>query len=269
MPVVWVVALVAVGLRLPLLSRPPSPDEAGFLLVGGAVAQRRDVPVRRLLGRSAAPADHPLPHRRRRRRSGAAAAPRLRRDRAHHPRCRARSLVGSAVEVRPGGRHWPPAHCCVSPLTGAQSVNGELLAAPFVIWGIVAAVHAAAGRPPRHAPRRCRGCCPRLLGDGQAELRGRRRVRGRRGGHSRCGAESSTRGSGAQPARRLRPRRGRRDGLRLRLDAGQRHLPRRRVRRDVPLPSRGGPTAGVTREPRLPGPPHLAAVRLADLRRCL
>ena len=40
----------------------------------------------------------------------------------------------------------------VTPLTGAQSVNGELLAAPFVIWGIVAAVP----RPPgRTAAPRC------------------------------------------------------------------------------------------------------------------
>ena len=157
------------------------------------------------------------------------------------------TILGAAhVARRLGGRGaagWAAlaaAALLVTPLTGAQSVNGELLAAPFVIWGIAAAVHALQGGPPRHAPRRCRGCRPRLLGDGQAELRGRRRVR-----RPSCGALALWRRElTAARARNLlaglRPRRGRRAGCRLRLDAGQRHLPRRRVRRDVPLPPPGG-----------------------------
>ena len=104
LPVVWVVAIVAVGLRLPLLSRPPSPDEAGFLLVGGQWHSGGTSLVRRLLGRPAAAADHPLPDRRGRRRTGAAADPRLPRDRAHHPGRRApRSPARRSRRGRVGG----------------------------------------------------------------------------------------------------------------------------------------------------------------------
>src|SRR3954469_3091554 len=102
LPVEWVVVLVAVGLRLPLLSRPPSPDEAGFLLVGGqwhsggtslygdywvdrAPPLITLFPLRAGSRRPRAPRDHPRPPHPRCRRAGAGAAPRLRRPRAHDP----------------------------------------------------------------------------------------------------------------------------------------------------------------------------------------
>src|SRR3954469_1634867 len=148
LPVEWVVVLVAVGLRLPLLSRPPSPDEAGFLLVGGqwhsgGTSLYGDYWVDRpplliTLFRIAADAGGLVPLRI----LGCLATVLTILGVAHL----ARRLGG------PGAAGWAALAAgvlLVSPLTGAQSVNGELLAAPFVIWGIVAAVGALAGG--RHA----------------------------------------------------------------------------------------------------------------------
>ncbi|WP_027860578.1 hypothetical protein [Marmoricola sp. URHB0036] len=148
LPVEWVVVLVAVGLRLPLLSRPPSPDEAGFLLVGGqwhsgGTSLYGDYWVDRpplliTLFRIAADAGGLVPLRI----LGCLATVLTILGVAHL----ARRLGG------PGAAGWAALAAgvlLVSPLTGAQSVNGELLAAPFVIWGIVAAVHALGGG--RHA----------------------------------------------------------------------------------------------------------------------
>lgn len=143
-PVVWVAAIVAVCVRVPLLSRPPSPDEAGFLLVGGQWHSGGSSlygdywvdrpPLLITLFRIAADAGGLVPLR----------------------------IIGCLVTVltvlgvaqlarQLGGRSaagWAAvaaAVLMVSPLTGAQSVNGELLATPFVAWGLVAAVAALRG----------------------------------------------------------------------------------------------------------------------------
>src|SRR3954469_16645672 len=144
LPVVWIVALVAVGLRLPLLSRPPSPDEAGFLLVGGQWHSGGSSlygnfwvdrpPLLITVFRVAADAGGLVPLRL----IGCLATALVIFGVAHL----ARLLAGRSAAG------WAPvaaATLLVSPLAGAQAVNGELLAAPLVVWGIVAAVHALAG----------------------------------------------------------------------------------------------------------------------------
>jgi Dolichyl-phosphate-mannose-protein mannosyltransferase len=144
LPVVWIAALAAVALRLPLLSRPPSPDEAGFLLVGGQWHSGGSSlygdywvdrpPLLITLFRAAADAGGLVPLRV----LGCVAT--------------VLAVLGVAHLARQlGGRRaagWAAllaAVLLVSPLTGAQSVNGELLAEPIVIWGMVAAVHALRG----------------------------------------------------------------------------------------------------------------------------
>jgi hypothetical protein len=137
-------AACAVCLRLPLLSRPPSPDEAGFLLVGsqwhsGGTSLYGDYWVDRpplliTLFRVAADAGGLVPLRL----IGCVATVLIIAGAAHLAR-----LLG-------GGRAaaWTAvaaAAFLVTPLTGARAVNGELLAAPFVIWGIAACVHALRG----------------------------------------------------------------------------------------------------------------------------
>jgi hypothetical protein len=144
LPVVWIVALGAVGLRLPLLSHPPSPDEAGFLLVGGQWHSGGTSlyggywvdrpPLLITLFRIAADAGGLVPLRL----MGCVAT--------------ALTILGVATLARQlGGRRsggWAALAAgvlLVSPLTGSQSVNGELLAAPFAIWGMVAAAAALRG----------------------------------------------------------------------------------------------------------------------------
>ena len=140
-PLVWVIALTAVAVRLPLLARPPSPDEAGFLLVGsqwhsGGTSLYGDYWVDRppLLITIFQAADA----------AGGLVALRL-------IGCLAALLtvLGAAHLARqlagPRAAVWSAltaAALLVSPLTGSMAVNGELLAAPFVVWGIVAVVHA-------------------------------------------------------------------------------------------------------------------------------
>jgi hypothetical protein len=147
-PVVWVAAIVAVGLRVPLLSRPPSPDEAGFLMVGGQWhSGGRSLygdywvdrpPLLVTLFRLASDAGGLVPLRL----LGCVAT--------------ALTVLGVAqLARRLGGPRdgrkaagWAAAAAAVllvSPLTGAQAVNGELLATPFVAWGLVAAVAALRG----------------------------------------------------------------------------------------------------------------------------
>lgn len=138
---VLVIALVAVLARLPYLAIDPGRDEAGYLLVGQqwhsggsslygnywvdrppllitffwAAAQLGGLVPLRLIG------------------------------------CLATGLVvlGTAdVARRLGGRRAAPwaaltaAALCVSPLLGGQSVNGELLSAPFVVAGLMAVLTA-------------------------------------------------------------------------------------------------------------------------------
>ena len=264
-PVVWAVALLAVGLRLPLLSRPPSPDEAGFLLVGGqwhsgGTSLYGDYWVDRpplliTLFRIAADAGGLVPLRL----LGCLATVLTILGAAHL----ARRLGGRAAA---GWAALAAGVLLVSPADRFPVGQRRAAGRPVRDLGHRRGVPRPPGRTPRHAPCRRRGCCPRVLGDGQAELRGRRRVRGRRSG-TRPVATRADGGAGAQPVRRLRPRCRRCVGRRLRLDDGQRHLPGGRVRRDVPLPPPGGPPAGITRQPRFPGATHLPAVLVADLRR--
>src|SRR4051794_37665551 len=144
LPVVWIVALVAVGLRLPLLSRPPTPDEAGFLLVGGqwhsgGTSLYGDFwgdrpPLLITVFRLAAHAGGLVPLRL----IGCLATVLVILGVAHLARLLAGRSAAAWAALAAGT-------LLVSPLTGAQAVNGELLAAPLVVWGIVAAVHALAG----------------------------------------------------------------------------------------------------------------------------
>src|ERR1700712_488651 len=138
LPVVWIIALGAVCLRLPLLSHPPSPDESGFLLVGGQWHSGGNSlyggywvdrpPLLITLFRIAADAGGLVPLRL----MGCVAT--------------VLTILGVATLARQiGGRQagaWAALAAgvlLVSPLTGSQSVNGELLAAPFAIWGMAAA----------------------------------------------------------------------------------------------------------------------------------
>lgn len=132
-----VIALVAVLVRLPFLASDPSRDEAGFLLVGqqwhsGGASLYGDYWVDRpplliTIFRVAAQLGGLVPLR--------------------LIGCLATVLIvlGTAhVAGRLGGRRSAPwaaltaAALCVTPLLGGQSVNGELLAAPFVVGGLMA-----------------------------------------------------------------------------------------------------------------------------------
>ncbi len=145
-PVVWIAAIGAVCVRLPLLSRPPSPDEAGFLIVGGQWHGGGTSlyggywvdrpPLLITLFRIAADAGGLVPLRL----LGCVAT--------------VLTILGVAQLARQLGDRraagWAAvaaAVLLVSPLTGAQSVDGELLATPFVAWGLVAAVVALRGGP--------------------------------------------------------------------------------------------------------------------------
>jgi hypothetical protein len=148
-PVVWIIALSAVAVRLPLLGRPPTPDEAGFLLVGaqwhaGGTSLYGDYWVDRpplliTIFRLASEGGGLVPLRL----IGCVATLLTILGVAHV----ARRLGGT------GAAAWSAvvaAALLVNPLTGAMAVNGELLAAPFVIWGIAAMVGAFRDRP--HGP---------------------------------------------------------------------------------------------------------------------
>ena len=140
----WTVPVAAAAVvlaRLPSLNRAPGPDEAGFLLVGGqwngpgtslygsywvdrppllvtmfrAASMLGGLPALRLLGCAAALLIVLGAARTARFMHGADAA-------------RWTALTAAAL--------------CVTPLFGGYEVNGELLAAPFVIGGILAAVSA-------------------------------------------------------------------------------------------------------------------------------
>ncbi len=138
---VLVIALVAVLVRLPLLATDPSRDEAGFLVVGqqwhsGGWSLYGDYWVDRpplliTIFRVAAQLGGLIPLR--------------------LIGCLATALVvlGTAYLARRiGGRCAAPwaaltaAALCVTPLLGGQSVNGELLSAPFVVGGLIAVVTA-------------------------------------------------------------------------------------------------------------------------------
>ena len=141
MPIVWAIALVAVAVRLPLLGRTPSPDEAGFLLVGGqwhpggtslyGTYWVDRPPLLITLFRIAAEAGGLVPLRL----IGCVAVALTILGVAHV----ARSLAG------PRAVTWAALAAgtlLVTPLTGSMAVNGELLATPFVVWGIAAMVGA-------------------------------------------------------------------------------------------------------------------------------
>lgn len=139
--IVPVAAIVVVALRLPLLNRAPTPDEAGFLLVGGQwraggsslygdfwvdrppllvgtfklASVLGGLPALRLLGCLAA----------------------------------VMTVLGSATAAGliagRGAARWAAvtaAALLASPLLGTVPVNGELLASPFTAWGIAAAIAA-------------------------------------------------------------------------------------------------------------------------------
>jgi hypothetical protein len=151
---VLALAVVAVGLRLPLLGHAPSADEGGFLAVAGQWHAGGTSlygnywvdrpPLLITIFRLASQAGGLVPLR--------------------LIGCLATVLVilGVAhVARRLGGPHaagWAAlaaAIWCTSPLLGAEAVNGELLSAPFVIWGIAAMIRAlgidVGERETRHA----------------------------------------------------------------------------------------------------------------------
>lgn len=139
---VLVVTLVAVLVRLPFLAADPSRDEAGFLLVGqqwhaggsslyGSYWVDRP-PLLVTIFRVAAQLGGLVPLR--------------------LIGCLATALVvlgTAALARRLGGPRAAPwaaltaAALCVNPLLGGQSVNGELLSAPFVVGGLIAFLAAA------------------------------------------------------------------------------------------------------------------------------
>src|SRR6478735_9402577 len=147
---VWLAAGAAVALRLPLLGAAPSPDEAGFLAVGaqwrpGGTSLYGDYWVDRpplliTIFRLAAEVGGLVPLRL----IGCLATVLVVLGVAHT----ARLMAG------PRAARWAAlvaAALCVSPLTGAVAVNGELLSAPFVAWGVAAMFHAVRERAGQRA----------------------------------------------------------------------------------------------------------------------
>ena len=181
-PVVWVAALLAVGLRLPLLSRPPSPDEAGFLLVGGQWHSGGTSlygnywvdrpPLLITIFRVAADAGGLVPLRL----IGCLATVLVVLGAAHVAR-----LLGGRRAA--GGRRCGAAAAARQP-ADRLPVRQRRAARRARSWSGVSRPMVRALRGRRHALRSLAGSCgrrPRVLGDGQAELRRRRRVRrGRR-----------------------------------------------------------------------------------------
>ena len=146
----WLAAGAAVALRLPLLGAAPSPDEAGFLAVGaqwrpGGTSLYGDYWVDRpplliTIFRLAAEVGGLVPLRL----IGCLATVLVVLGVAHT----ARLMAG------PRAARWAAlvaAALCVSPLTGGLAVNGELLSAPFVAWGVAAMVHAVRERAGQRA----------------------------------------------------------------------------------------------------------------------
>lgn len=151
---VWLIAAAAVLLRLPGLGAAPGTDEAGFLMVGrqwnragtslyGNYWVDRP-PVLITIFRIAAELGGVVPLRL----IGCVAtvllvtgAARVARRLGGAPAALWAALVAAA---------W-----CVSAMTGSAEVNGELLAAPFVVWGIDALLAAITGRRHHDGPERC------------------------------------------------------------------------------------------------------------------
>lgn len=156
--VVAVVALVAVLARLPFLMNDPSRDEAGFLLVGqqwhaGGSSLYGDYWVDRppllvTIFRLAAGLGGLVPLRL----IGCLATALVVVGVAHVAR-----RLGGRLDDRSNGQRaagWAAltaAALSVTPLLGGQSVNGELLAAPFVVAGLAAALAALDQPNDRHA----------------------------------------------------------------------------------------------------------------------
>lgn len=145
---VLVIAMVAVLVRLPFLATDPSRDEAGFLLVGqqwhsGGSSLYGDYWVDRpplliTIFRIAAQLGGLVPLRL----IGCVVTVLVVFGTAHV----ARRLAG------PRAAMWAAltaAALCVTPLLGGQSVNGELLSAPFLVGGL-AAVLSAIDQPSDH-----------------------------------------------------------------------------------------------------------------------
>lgn len=146
-PWIGVAALIVVLGRAPFLWRAPSPDEAGYLVVGGGWSRGTSLygdywvdrpPLLVDLFGLAARAGGVLPLRI----LGIAAS------------VATVLLVAWAVRSTTGGpgARWAAlaaAALCVSPALGGQIVNGELLAAPFVALGVGAAVAALSAPEPR------------------------------------------------------------------------------------------------------------------------
>ena len=134
------IAALVVVLRLPLLDQALSPDEAGFLMVGGhwhaggtSLYGNYWVdrpPLLVTIFRLASVTGGLVPLRL----IGCLAAVAVVTGVAHV----ARRIDGDRAAAWAG---LVAASWCVSPLVGAEMVNGELLAAPFVIWGIAAMLH--------------------------------------------------------------------------------------------------------------------------------
>ena len=120
--------------------------------------------------------------------------------------------------------------CVATPLIGGTVVNGELLGLPFLVAGILAYVAAAASRHQvRGLPAQPgRGCGRGGRGTGQAEPGRRVRGGGRPGVHQRGGPAEVPRAAGRR-ADHNRDRRGGRVGSRHRARrplGRRRHLPR-------------------------------------------
>ncbi|MCW2836540.1 MAG: hypothetical protein JWQ15_654 [Marmoricola sp.] len=164
--VVAVAVLAVVALRLPMIANPPGLDESGYLLVAGqwhaggsslygdywvdrppmlisifaAAAHAGGLVTLRLIG--------------------CLAAALVVLGAAYVARRVAIVAVGSHREGWAGARasRWAAvvaAALCVNPSMGANEVNGELLAAPFVVWGVAAAVTSIrrTGDESSHLPR--------------------------------------------------------------------------------------------------------------------
>ena len=148
------------------------------------------------------------------------------------------------------GRRLMAAGLCVSPLMGGLAVNGELLAAPFVVAGLAAMLTAIHERRERRAAvaaalAGAATVAALLVKQNMADvgvfaavvlLVGWRRgeISGSEAAHSSASYVAG-RGAGAG-----------RDG---RLDPAARHLPRWRLRRDVPVPDPGRAADGLRGTP--------------------
>ena len=139
------VALLAVAVRLPMLGRPPGPDEAGFLMIGqqwhgAGTSLYGDYWVDRpplliTIFRLAAQLGGVVPLRL----IGCLATALVVIGSAHVARRIAGDRAASWAAVA-------AAALCVDPLLGTARVDGELLSAPFVVAGIAAGIAGLHGR---------------------------------------------------------------------------------------------------------------------------